>query len=213
MEIYSNGKINVDVQTIYMDVDDVIFKSRSTCVKMLREKYPDCKGVVKNKTEHSWAFKSTLGRNISSEEINGIFNSQEFWDRNDFIYDFVDPLIEEFINPGKYNLVFVTKGEKANIDFKYEKLKSKFDMSQCGFIALDYGESKARVHMFEGIQIDDNYDFLKDTDARVKILYQEVQDSDCNGFWKIKDNMPRLYVCQMEDEILDILRFNYECRL
>ena len=209
MKILSDGNINIDRQTIYMDVDDVIFKSRSTAVHMLREQYPNARVGE----ERSWAFKTTLGRKIRPEEVNELFNSQEFWDRNEFIDDFVDPLIDEFIKPNKYNLVFVTKGESDNIERKFKKLCLKFDMEQCGFIALDYSESKANVKMIEGIQIDDNYDFLKDTDARVKILYREVDDSDCNGFWKLKDNLPKLYVCQMEDEILEILRFNYEYKL
>ena len=209
MKIINDGLIDVDKQTIYMDVDDVIFKSRSTCVHMLREKFPE----AKIKEEHSWAFRSTLGRNITTEEVNSIFNSDEFWQRNDFIDDFVNPLLEEFIKPHKYNLVFVTKGEKDNYIKKYKKLLTKFDMNQCGFIVLDYNESKAKVKMYDGIQIDDNYDFLKDTDARLKILYREIDDSDCNGFWRLKDNLPRLYVCQMEDEILNILRFNLEVKL
>ena len=179
MEIFNNGRINVDRQTVYLDVDDVVLNSRATVVHMLQNWKRENNIPDFGKTEHAWNFGSTL-RGMTGDDINKIFSSEEFWGKVGYIEGFVEPYIERFV--------------KTEIALKYE-------------------EPKSVVHMFDGIHIDDNYDFLKDTDARLKILFREVDDSDCNGFWKLKDNLPRLYVCQMPDEIIDILEFNLEYKL
>ena len=212
MEIFNNGRINVDRQTVYLDVDDVVLNSRATVVHMLQNWKRENNIPDFGKTEHAWNFGSTL-RGMTGDDINKIFSSEEFWGKVGYIEGFVEPYIERFVKTELYNTVFVTKGDEANVRKKFAKLSERFDMKQCGYIALKYEEPKSIVHMFDGIHIDDNYDFLKDTDARLKILFREVDDSDCNGFWKLKDNLPRLYVCQMPDEIIDILEFNLEVKL
>lgn len=206
MKVLSNGKVDVDKQTIYLDVDDVVLNSRSTAVKIFKERYGG--GGV----ERSWTFKTTH-RGISQEEIIRVFDSDEFWSRVRYKDEFMIPFMEEILIPWRYNVMLVTKGDEGNIKRKWDMLSGRFDFDRVGFIALDNDESKSQVHMWEGIQIDDNYENLRDTDARVKILFREVDDSDYNGFWQIRDNLPRLYVCSMADEIMDVLRFNAEVRL
>lgn len=206
MRILSNGKVDVDKQTIYLDVDDVVLNSRSTAVKIFREQYGG------GGEERSWTFKTTR-RGISQNEIIQVFDSDEFWSRVRYKDEFMIPFMEEILIPWRYNVTLVTKGDEGNIKHKWDMLSGRFDFDRVGFLALDNDESKSRVHMWEGIQIDDNYENLRDTDARVKILFREVDDSDYNGFWRVRDNLPRLYVCSMADEIMDVLRFNLEVRL
>ena len=206
MRILSNGKVDVDKQTIYLDVDDVVLNSRSTAVKIFREQYGG------GGEERSWTFKTTR-RGISQNEIIRVFDSEEFWSRVHYKDEFMIPFMEEILIPWRYNVILVTKGDEGNIKHKWDMLSGRFDFDRVGFLALDNDESKSRVHMWEGIQIDDNYENLRDTDARVKILFREVDDSDYNGFWRVRDNLPRLYVCSMADEIMDVLRFNLEVRL
>lgn len=210
MRILSNGKVDVDKQTIYLDVDDVVLNSRSTAVKIFRERYGG--GGEERREERSWTFKTTR-RGISQDEIIQVFDSEEFWSRVHYKDDFMIPFMEEIVIPWRYNVTLVTKGDEDNIKRKWDMLSGRFDFDRVGFLALDNDESKSRVHMWEGIQIDDNYENLRDTDARVKILFREVDDSDYNGFWRVRDNLPRLYVCSMADEIMDVLRFNCEVRL
>ena len=206
MRILSNGKVDVDKQTIYLDVDDVVLNSRSTAVKIFRERYGG------GGEERSWTFKTTQ-RGISQDEIIRVFDSEEFWSRVHYKDEFMIPFMEEILIPWRYNVTLVTKGDEGNIKHKWDMLSGRFDFDRVGFLALDNDESKSQVHMWEGIQIDDNYENLRDTDARVKILFREVDDSDYNGFWRVRDNLPRLYVCSMADEIMDVLRFNLEVRL
>lgn len=210
MRILSNGKVDVDKQTIYLDVDDVVLNSRSTAVKIFRERYGG--GGEERREERSWTFKTTR-RGISQDEIIQVFDSEEFWSRVHYKDDFMVPFMEEIVIPWRYNVTLVTKGDEGNIKRKWDMLSGRFDFDRVGFLALDNDESKSRVHMWEGIQIDDNYENLRDTDARVKILYREVDDSDYNGFWRVRDNLSRLYVCSMADEIMDVLRFNLEIQL
>ena len=67
--------------------------------------------------------------------------------------------------------------------------------------------------MFNGIQIDDNYNYLKDTDAKVKILLKNDKDTNYNSYYLIKDNLENLYILNNLEEILNLLIFNVECKL
>lgn len=208
MKILSNGNIDIEKQTIYMDVDDVILNTRDTIIQLIRNKYKTEDKEENMKQEKSWNFKTTY-RNLSEEELLSFFDSNEFWDNVKYKKSFLKILESGILD--KYNLILVTKGSEKNIQLKFNYLSKKMDFNNIGYIGVEEKEDKAKVKMYEGIQIDDNYNFLKNTDARIKILYREEgNENDVNSYWLIKDNLTRLYVCTNQDELIDFLQFNYE---
>lgn len=208
MKILSNGNIDIEKQTIYMDVDDVILNTRDTIIQLIRNKYKTEDKEENAKQEKSWNFKTTY-RNLSEKELLSFFDSNEFWDNVKYKKSFLKILESGILD--KYNLILVTKGSEKNIQLKFNYLSKKMNFNNIGYIGVEEKEDKAKVKMYEGIQIDDNYNFLKNTDARIKILYREEgNENDVNSYWLIKDNLTRLYVCTNQDELIDFLQFNYE---
>lgn len=213
MRVLSNGKVQEESKNLYLDVDDVILNTRELMVQLLHERkcredstYKARYGDKPCRPEKSWSFATTY-RGLTTKEILDILESEEFWNRVEF-KDNMMKLLHKIEFQTNYNYIFVTKGTQKNIERKFEKLKEHFNFDCCAFIAIDNDESKSVVDMSDGVMIDDNYDFLKDTNAKVRILYREIPENDANGFWRLKDNLENLYVCEFTDEIEDVLRFN-----
>lgn len=213
MKILSTGILHNDSKTLYLDVDDVILNTRDLVAQMLHERkcredstYQARFGNKAFKPERSWGFQTTY-RGLKKSEILDMLDGDEFWNRVTFKDDMMALLNKPEIREN-YNYVFVTKGTETNIAKKYEKMKDRFDFNHCSFYAIDEDESKSVVDMSTGIMIDDNYDFLKETNAKIRLLYREIPETDANGYWRLKDNLENLYVCEFVDEIEDILKFN-----
>ena len=66
--------------------------------------------------------------------------------------------------------------------------------------------------MISAIQIDDNYNNLKDTDADLKILLKNEIDTNYNSVYKIKDNLENLYIVDNIQQMIDILRFTKQLK-
>ena len=211
MKIYDQGDINLDKQTIYIDIDDVILKSSDMILKMIYNLYGDTKKVRTNPEMLSWNFKSVY-RDLTQEKLNEFFESDYFWENvelNQKILKVIEQLKED------YNWIFVTIGTDKNLEKKYQYLK-QHELGKnegFGFYGVNEKESKKTVKMFEGIQIDDNYNLLKDTDARVKILYKDGNNTNYNNYFNIKDNLNKLYVVDDEISLLNLLKFNINIKL
>ena len=208
MEILRYGDIDIEKQTIYIDVDDVVLQSQERIQEIIKQKYNHT-GEVKDKETVDWCFKS-IYRKLTYDELEGYFDSDLFWQSIK-----LKPDILKLVSSLKeyYNFIFVTKGTEDNIKKKFNYLYKFKEFESFGFYAIQPNESKSIVRMFNGIQIDDNYNYLKDTDAKVKILLKNDKDTNYNSYYLIKDNLENLYILNNLEEILNLLIFNVECKL
>ena len=122
MKILSNGNIDIEKQTIYMDVDDIILNTRDTIIQLIRNKYKTEEKEENTKQEKSWNFKTTY-RNLSEKELLSFFDSNEFWDNVKYKKSFLKILESGILD--KYNLILVTKGSEKNIQLKFNYLSKK----------------------------------------------------------------------------------------
>ena len=117
----------------------------------------------------------------------------------------------------RYNWILVTKGDSMNLIKKYSFIFNHPSVvpvrDKIGMYGLGLNGSKDSIRMLGGIQIDDNYDNLIHTDARLKILVTNGLETDYNAHYRIKDNLKNLYVVNSFEEALDILTFNLEVKL
>ena len=67
--------------------------------------------------------------------------------------------------------------------------------------------------MENGIQIDDNYDNLIKTNARIKILLKNNLTTDYNTDYGKYGNIDNLYIVDTLEEVGQILKFNLEFNL
>lgn len=222
-KIIIDSEIDIDKQTIYLDVDDVIINSSEVVVDILNQKYR-LPHYLKPKTVqdvHSWDYKS-IGRNFNLDDINDIFCSDEFWSKVKFTQSFLNLLSQSSIEDenslfNSYNWILVTKGDSENLIKKYSFIFNHPIISPVknliGMYGLGLNSNKDSIRMLGGIQIDDNYDNLIHTDARLKILVTNGLETDYNAHYRIKDNLKNLYVVNSFEEALDILTFNLEVKL
>ena len=198
-------------QTIYWDADDVILNSGETIVELLNQKRQGL-GLEPKKLSDlkDQGYKSIL-RTVSKREIELLFESDEFWDRVQ-----IKPEFMNLLNSGifkSYNHQIVTKGSIENQARKFVKLS--LDLKGWNWIhhSILENQDKSIVNMENGIQIDDNYDNLIKTNARIKILLKNNLTTDYNTDYGKYGNIDNLYIVDTLEEVGQILKFNLEFNL
>lgn len=216
MDIYNQGIFDYSKPTIFLDIDDVILLSSKTVAKILKNKYPN---QTKELSElKDWEFKS-INREISKELLGQIFDSEEFFNTVEFNNSLIS-ILEKTDNDtdglfNSYNWVLVTKGSETNLQEKYKLVFNhpffKKHKLEIGYYGLNMNESKSKIRMLSGIQIDDNYWNLVDTDASLKILLKNNLDTNYNSIYQIKNNLQNLYIANDMKEVIQILQFIKIC--
>lgn len=210
-------------QTLYVDLDDCLFNTSEAIIKMLQELFKSdgddfCNWTIEeclaNETE--WDFSNFIQGRLSRDEFNELFESDLFWDTLEINKEFLE-LLNRYSKI--YNIVFVSKDRELNLRQKKAILLYLKDSNQItfnyGFYGIKNGVSKNVVDMSDGIQIDDNYYSLEDTNAKIKILFRNKYclDNNYNGMEVLSSEenelLMNLYVTEFVDQIGDILEFNY----
>lgn len=145
---------------------------------------------------------------MTKEQIEEIFESEEFWNT----VQLNETLVKAFeagLWDG-FNWVFVTKGTEQNLQKKFDYLNQQEFLqnhSNWSYYRLNLNESKSKVHMMGGIQIDDLYGNLVNTDADLKILLKNGRDTLFNTSKRETDNFENLYFADDMNHIVSILNW------
>lgn len=177
---------------IYIDFDDTITSSVENVVRIINKRY---NRNVNVEDIGLWDF-SDVYPDIPLKDIVDVFGEEEFFKTLKIKPDVI-PTLRRY---GKYNnLIIVSKVDMLIIKDKYDWIKEHLvDIGiNVVFRGIPLRKSKGIIDMSGGIMIDDNADFLKETNAKYKILYKcnrkfdEQQDWD--GYtvssWKELDNL------------------------
>lgn len=163
---------------IYIDFDDTIASSIENVVRIVNKRY---NRNVKLQDIGKWDF-SDVYPDIPLKDIVGVFSEKEFFKtlklKNDVI-----PTLRRY---GKYNhLIIVSKVDGIAIKEKYDWIKEHLiDIGiDIEFRGIPLGKSKGIIDMSDGIMIDDNAQFLKETNAKYKILYKCDRAFDDTQDW------------------------------
>lgn len=185
---------------IYLDCDDTILNSSQTVINILNSRY----GTNKNFEDlKDWGYRSIV-KTVTGDEINEIYDSDEFWETVTFKEDF-----KNFYQKHKnsFRWVIVTKGNTVNLEKKRSFLDNLFQ-DNYDFVPLNFniesGFDKSSVDMSEGIQIDDKTECLIGTSAVCKILIKNYK----SVYWnKTPMHETNIYAVNDWKEIEDILMF------
>ena len=163
---------------IYIDFDDTITSSVENVVRIINKRY---NRNVKPQDIGKWDF-SDVYPDIPLENIVSVFGEKEFFEtlklKNDVI-----PTLRRY---GKYNhLIIVSKVDSIAIKEKYDWIKEHLmDIGiDIEFRGIPLGKSKGIIDMADGVMIDDNAQFLKETNAKYKILYNCDRAFDDTQDW------------------------------
>lgn len=185
MQVYN------DKPHLYLDFDDTLANSLDVVMDILNKKYDTDYSMD---DVNNWYLEDCFPE-ITEEEVEGIFASDEFWDNLTLKDNALDSLIK--LND-LYNMHLVSKGtiENLNKKFVWAKKNLIWNGAQIDFIPLDLDQSKGDISTpYNSIIIDDNEDNLKESNATIKILFESYPNKEWNKHWNgVKyDNWVDLY--------------------
>lgn len=165
---------------LFMDFDEVLVDSIRSILLILNPRYgtdfkpDDCT---------RWDFKD-LFPDITSDEVEKCFESDEFWDSLRFktsgqnVLDFLDKL------KSYYNIIVVSKGTETNLRKKKQWLIDNMPIPY-NFIPIGLDGSKGDIDMAGGVHIDDNQYYLNESNATYKLLFANTPYiTDWNNEWE-----------------------------
>lgn len=184
---------------LYLDCDDTITNSSETVVKIICKKY----GINKTiKDLKDFEYKS-IYKNITTEEIISIYESDEFWEMVDLKEDFknIKDRLKEI-----FDISIITCGTEINFKKKKKFIDRHLEVPMIGVsIYKENRFDKSEVDMLGGIQIDDNYLCLS-TNASIKVLLKDFRINNLHKEFPEagEDNM---YVARDWNELFELLNF------
>ena len=209
---------NPKKQTIFWDLDDVILNSSEVVVDIINKKFRDPLNLPHKSPNDikDWGYKSILST-LTQNQVHEIFRSKQFWDEVEVKQDFINIAKSGLLS--RYNNVIVTAGveetfskKKLLLQISLEENGLSYDKIFSDFFGITdiHNFDKSVVDMRGGIQIDDAYFNLIDTNARCKILFKNYLETDYNNsFGDYKEILDNLYEVNNFAEIHQILEFNY----
>lgn len=163
---------------IFIDFDDTITMSVENVVRIVNKRFGK---NVKAEDIKEWDF-SDVYPDIPLKDIVDIFGEDEFFQTLRLKKD-VLPTLRRY---GQYNTItIVSKVDMVAMKRKNDWIKEHLiDIGiNLNFRGIPLGKSKGIVDMSGGIMIDDNAEFLKETNAKYKILYKCNRKFDEEQDW------------------------------
>lgn len=209
---------NPKKQTIFWDLDDVVFNSTEVVVNIINKNFREPNHLPPRSIQDvkDWGYKSIYAP-LTQNQVHEIFKSQQFWDSIQVKQDFLNLAKSGVLS--RYNNVIVTAGvnetftkKKALLQRTLEDNNLSYDKIFSDFFGITdiHNFDKSVVDMRDGIQIDDAYFNLIDTNARCKILLKNYMETvSNNSFGDYKEILDNLYEVNNFAEIHQILEFNY----
>lgn len=182
---------------LVIDVDDTITCSSKKVLEHLNVKY----GMgYKEEDIYQYDFLDLFPK-LTKDKLNEIFELDDFYTTCGVLDGSIEA-IERFSNCSAYKVHICTIGTQQNLLNKYNWIiyNIKGDIN---IIGLTDVPDKGNVNMANSIQIDDRYEDLIKTNAKVKILLTNGFDREYN---KVKPN-DEIYVVDNWNQINEILSF------
>lgn len=161
---------------IYLDFDETITNSIGAVLSVLNPKYNTTYSPEEVKL---WDFRDVFP-NVKPDELGSCFESDIFW-KNLTFKENAQEVIEKLLDRN-YELTIVTKGTFNNLIKKVCWINKYFD-NRINIVTLKPNESKGNIDMSDGILIDDNQFYLKESNAKYKILFENYKNCEWNNAW------------------------------
>lgn len=179
---------------LFVDVDDTITKSSERIIDLLNVKHNLHKTTANLK---DYMYRS-IYRDITDEEVEAMYDSDEFFDKLK-----IDDTFIKMIGENNYDITFVTKGTVTNQTKKAEYLANHINVPYT-YRGIGHGKDKSGVNMEGGIQIDDVFDWLENTNASIKILITNGLKTLYN---QPESSLTNLYIVSNWDEARTLIEF------
>lgn len=163
---------------LYFDFDDTITDSIQNITRIVNRRYGR---KVKWTDIEDWDFKDVYP-DIPLEDILKIFGEQEFFDT---LYPKDGAILGIHKLSKRNNIYIVTKANNENAKQKHEWVKNVLTSMGINVIlkTVPLHTSKGVIDMSDGIFVDDNVNFLNETNAKYKIFFNNHRRFDETQEW------------------------------
>lgn len=169
------------MKKIYVDLDGTTFNTIKRIVELYDlefSNHPDYTRV--HWTEiNSWEFTELKCTN--REYINEYFDDKRFFDNLDFM-DNAKPILNTLSK--QYEIIFISMGTDKNLQLKEKWVEDNLPFAKfigCNF--KDYSD-KSHIDMTGGILIDDSFNNLQTSSAKIKICFGDIYKWNENNTYK-----------------------------
>lgn len=185
---------------VYLDFDNTLVDSNSAMVYLLNQEF----GTKKEyKDLKKYDFKD-LFPELTDEHCEELFGDWRLFSLLEF-FDNCFETLDYFKKRCNYSLV--TYGNKYNLSAKKiwceRYLPFLKELHLLEYVPGDINYDKSMIDMSDGIFIDDHIDYLRSSNAKVKILFRNNHDGD----WNEINNLDDVYVVNSWKEIYHIIKF------
>lgn len=186
---------------LFLDFDDTIVNSLETCVDYLNKIYDtNVKATDIKKWDMSDKFPM-MERDIKNGIIVDPFESEYFWNHLELRDGALNMLKE--MDKGVFDIFIVSKGTKKNLEKKIRFIRENIMTYgiKVQFIPLKLNDVKVvRCTRKDSLSIDDNADYLRESNASIKILFKAFDNVEWNADWQ------GAFITSWSEESIDMLR-------
>lgn len=185
---------------VYLDFDNTLVDSNSAMVYLLNQEF----GTKKEyKDLKKYDFKD-LFPELTDEHCEELFGDWRLFSLLEF-FDNCFETLDYFKKRCNYSLV--TYGNKYNLSAKKiwceRYLPFLKELHLLEYVPGDMNYDKSMIDMSDGIFIDDHIEYLRSSNAKIKILFRNNHDGD----WNEINNLDDVYVVNSWKEIYHIIKF------
>lgn len=170
--------MKLEKQKILIDIDDTLLKSSEEIIRQLNGKNGTNK-TIDDLIDYQYR---SIDENITQEEINAMYASEEFFNNvnfNDGAIDFIKKYSEIF------DIVFISYGTEENLLRKVGFLSefiNTYNLNNIFFASCETGKANKREVLLDNVYlaIDNHSGHLDELNAPKKILLKNFKEVDWN---------------------------------
>lgn len=199
--------MELERQKILIDIDDTFLKSSEEIIRELNNKNGTSK-TIDDLIDYQYR---SIDNNITQEDINKMYASNEFFENvnfNDGAIDFIKKYSDIF------DIVFVSYGTLKNLNKKGKLLTevvNKYIINNVYFAGFETGKANKREILLDNVYlaIDNHVDHLNELNAPKKILLKNYMDVEWN---QPPINNEITYVANSFKEIDEMIQFDLKLK-
>ena len=199
--------MTLERQQILIDIDDTFLKSFEVIIRQLNKKNNTCKTI---NDLRDYQYRS-IDENITQEDINRMYASEEFFNN----VNFNDGAIDFIVKYSKiFDIVFISYGTEENLLRKIKLLNDfvqRYNLDHIFFASCEIGKANKREVLLDNIYlaIDNHSEHLEEMQSPKKILLKNFIDVEWN---QVPTNDENTYVVNSFSDIDVMIEFDLKLK-
>ena len=199
--------MKLERQKILIDIDDTLLKSSEEIIRQLNHKNSTHK-TINDLIDYQYR---SIDENITQEDINNMYASEEFFNHVNFNDGAIDFIIKY---SHIFDIVFISYGTEENLLRKINLLSNmaiRCQLNNVFFVTCEIGRANKNEVLLDNVYlaIDNHAGHLSELNAPKKILLKNFQEVDWN---ETPINDENTYVANSFKDIEDMIDFDLKLK-